>query len=79
MIIRFDCDKLLTGVDIPVSNHVSDTLASANCWIMKVEIPTLRRLDAFLFAIILDGHDEMKESAENGHCSPRMHKALKRT
>ena len=41
MIIRFDCDKLLRGLDILISKHVSDTLASADCWIMKLNISTL--------------------------------------
>ena len=65
MNIGFDCDKLLTGLDILISNDVIDSLASANCWIMKVNISTLPRLDARLSATNLNSHDRMKESAVN--------------
>lgn len=46
MIIWFDCDKLLTGLDMLISNDVSDSLATANCWILKVNMSTFQRLDA---------------------------------
>lgn len=57
--------KLLTGLDILISNDVIDSLASANCSIMKVNMSTFRRLDALLSAINFNSHDRTKESAVN--------------
>lgn len=82
MIIWVDSDKLLTGLDILISNDVIDSLASANCWIMKVNMSTFRRLNAPLSAINLNSHYRTKDGALNwAPLSPdvRYHNALGHT